>query len=186
MSEYENRIFDTLTASEDKFKSAFEISNHLNGVKKKLIKQFWKSVEKDLNELIANSEESFKVVLDNDIFHPTSKCYLYDGKNKSVRVLFEILSAKQTFGIWFYDDNINYEKISEYRKQVNSEFNEYSFNHWWFAKTHVQNDFNSFDSLLMILPTKMNDYSKSKAQELFDFAVANKVHTEYIINNCLN
>lgn len=185
MSEYENRIFETLTASEDKFKSAHEIVGHFNGVKKKLIIQFWKSVEKELNELIKNCEHTFKVVLDNDVFHPTSKCYLYDGKNKSVRVLFEILSQKQTFGIWFEDDKINYDKISHYRTQVSSEFNEYSFNHWWFAKTHLQNDFNSFDSLLMILPAKMNDYSKSKAQELFDFAVANKVHTEYIINNCL-
>jgi hypothetical protein len=185
MSEYEKRIFDTLTASEDRFKSAHEIVGHFNGVKKKLITQFWKGVEKELNELVKNSDETFKVVLDNDVFHHTSKCYLYDGRNKSVRVLFEILSQKQTFGIWFEDEKINYDKISEYRKQVNSEFNQYSFNHWWFAKTHLQNDFNSFDSLMMILPTKMTDYSKSKAQELFDFAVANKVHTEYIINNCL-
>ncbi|NRT12474.1 hypothetical protein [Flavobacterium sp. 14A] len=185
MSEYENKIFKTLTSSEDRFKSAFEIANHLNMVKRKMIQQFWKSVEKDLNELILKTGENFKVALDSDLSHPTSKCYLYDGKNPSVRVLFENLSQKQTFGIWFSDDKINYEKITEYRNAVNLDFGSYSFNHWWFAKTHVQNDFNSFESLLMILPAKMSEYSMSKAQKLFDFAVTNKVHTEYIINNCL-
>lgn len=38
MSEYENRIFKTLTASEEKFKSAHEIVGHFSAVKKKLIK----------------------------------------------------------------------------------------------------------------------------------------------------
>jgi hypothetical protein len=100
--------------------------------------------------------------------------------------VYEVLNGKQRFGIWFVDKNINFEKIRNYNNQVKNQFDGYHFNHWWFAKKHTQDDFTTLDSLMMILPGNMSEYSKLKAKELFDFAVTNKEHTKYIINNCLN
>jgi hypothetical protein len=50
------------------------------------------------------------------------------------------------------------------------------FFNWWFANK-PQDDFSTFDSLMMILPTKII----GKCSALFDFLPANKVHTSHML-----
>jgi hypothetical protein len=185
MSEYENRIFDTLTASEEKFKTASEIAKHFNGTKKKLITQFWKNVEKELKLLIAENEEDFGVVLDSDIFHKNSKCFLYIENNRKARILYEHLADNQSMGLWIDNQNFDMAKINNYIATHGHEITDVINHAWWVSYKNINENFNSFDSLVMILPNNSREYSKRKAQDLYEFAVANKEHLKYVINNCL-
>lgn len=185
MSEYENRIFAMLTSNEEKLKSALEIAKHINGIKKQLITQFWKNVEKELYTLIQVSNEEFKVKLDADIFHPNSKCSLYLQNDTKARLIFEHLSNDQCMGLWFQNQLFDMSKINAYRNQFQNDITYFSNHTWWLAFKEMNENFNNFDSLVMILPNNSIEYSKEKAQELFDFAVENKEHLKYVINNCL-
>lgn len=186
MSEYENRIFDTLTSSAEKFKSAYEIANHLNGVKKKLITQFWKNVEIELSNLTKENDEEFKVELDSNIFLPASKCCLYIENTKIAGIIYEHLANDQVMGLWFENPKFDIEKINKYRTEFGKEIINVINHTWWVSFKNINENFNNLDSLLMILPGNSLEYSKAKARDLFEYAVANKEHLKYIINNCLN
>jgi len=185
MSEYENRIFNTLTASEEKFKSAFEIATHINRIKRKLIIQFWKNVEKELNILIIENKQDFKLFVDVDIFHKNSKCFLYLDNNKKAGLIYEHLASDQSMGLWMDFTKLDMEKINNYRAINEHKIINYINHGWWFSYKNLNENFNNFDSLVMILPENSIIYSKRKAQDLFDFAVGNKEHLKFIINNCI-
>ncbi|WP_016988280.1 hypothetical protein [Flavobacterium sp. ACAM 123] len=185
MSEYENRVLKMLTSSEEKFKSAFEITNHFNKVKKQLVIKFWKNVEEELNKLITDSDETFKVKLDSDVFHSNSKCFLYLDNKTEARFLYEHLSTNQCMGLWYENQKFNTQKIDSFRNEFQNEITYYTKQTWWISFKNLDENFSNFESLLMILPENAEVYSKSKAQDLFDFAVENKTHLQYIINNCL-
>lgn len=185
MSEYENRIFKMLTSSEEKFKSAFEIANHLNGIKKKLITQFWKNVEMELKNLIVENNEDFKVKLDTNIFHGNSKCFLYLENNTKAGLIYEHLADDQCMGLWIDNSKCDMLKVNTFRNEKQNLISDFSTHAWWVSFKSMNENFNNFDSLVMILPENSLEYSKSKARDLFDFAVGNKVYLKHIINHCL-
>lgn len=185
MSEYENRIYKMLTSSEEKFKSAFEIANHLNMVKRKLLVQFWKNVEKELNILVNERDQDFKVELDKDIFYANSGCSLFLKENTKAGFIYEHLSGDQCMGLWFENPKFDIPKIDSYRIEQQNKITNYNTSGWWISYENVNENLNSFDSLLMILPDKSVEYAKLKAENLFELAVENKEHLRYIINNCL-
>jgi len=186
MSEYENRIFTMLTSSEEKFKSAYEIADHLNMVKRKLIVAFWKNVEVELKRLVEINKEEFKVVLDSDIFYNNSGCSLFLENDGIAGFIYEHLSGEQCMGLWLESPKFDMQKIDSYRSEYKNEIPNLCNHPWWVSFKNINENFNNFDSLLMILPDKTMEYAKIKAQDLFDFAVTNKEHLKYIINNCLN
>lgn len=185
MSEYENRIYTMLTSSEEKFKSAYEIANHLNTVKRKLIVSFWKNVAVELKHLVEINNEEFKVVLDSDIFYNNSGCSLFLENDGIAGFIYEHLSGEQCMGLWFESPKFDMQKIDSYRIEYKNEIPNLCNHPWWVSFKNINENFNNFDSLLMILPDKYMEYAKIKAQDLFNFAVANKEHLKYIISNCI-
>jgi hypothetical protein len=174
-----------LTSSEEKFKSAVEISNHLNMVKRKLVVQFWKNVEVELKYLVEINNEEFKVILDSDIFYSNSGCSLFLENNSKAGFIYEHLSGDQCMGLWFKNPEFDMRKIDNYRIEQQYKITNYSTYSWWISYQNINENFNNSDSLLMILPDKSMEYAKIKAQNLFELAVGNKEHLKYIINNCL-
>jgi hypothetical protein len=174
-----------LTSSEEKLKSAFEIANHLNMVKRELMVQFWKKVEKELIILVKERDQDFKVVLDSDIFYANSGCSLFLENNTKAGFIYEHLSGDQCIGLWIKSPEFNMQKIDSYRNEFQNEITNFSTSSWWVSFQSINENFNNYDSSIMILPHKSEEYAKVKAQNLFDFAVENKAHLQYIINNCL-
>lgn len=185
MSEYENRIYTMLTSSEEKLKSAHEIANHLNMVKRKLIVAFWKNVELELRHLVEINNEEFTVILDADIFYNNSGCSLHLENNTKAGFIYEHLSGDQCMGLWFDNPTFDIRKIDSYRTEQRNKITNYHTSSWWISFQNTNENFNDFDSLQMILPHKSMEYAKIKAQYLFDLAVENKEHLKYVLNNCL-
>jgi|SRR5690554_1503214 len=185
MSEYDNRIYDLITSSEEKFKSSFEIANHLNMVKNRLIKKFWESVEKELH-VLNERENLFKIVLEQDVFRRYSKCYLYINNNINVRISYQNLSDYQYIGLWVDNNLANHYEINKYIEGLENTIPDLSKNGWWVTIRDLNEDFNRLDSLLMILPEHSLEHSKRKALELFEYAKENIEHIKYIGTHCFN
>jgi len=185
MSVYEERIYTMLTSSEEKFKSAYEIANHLNMVKRKLIVAFWKNVEVELKYLVEINDEEFEVVLDSDIFYSNSGCSLFLKNSTKAGFIYEHLSGDQCMGLWFENPRFDILKIDSYRIEKQNKITNYSTYSWWVSYQNIDENFNNFDSLLMILPDKSVEYAKIKAQNIFELAVENKEHLKYLIHHCL-
>ena len=185
MSEYENRIFDTLTASEEKFKSAHEIADHLKMVKDKLITQFWNYVADDLKKLVDLNDNEFEVVLDENLFYKNASCSIHIKGNRQAGFIYEHLSGDQWMGLWFDNSLFDMSKINLYREDQKDKIT-YNCNYlWWLSFKDLHENFSTRDASMMILPNKARDYAKMKADDLFNLAVENKEHLKYIINNCL-
>jgi hypothetical protein len=186
MSEYENRIYELLTSSEDKFKSSFEIANRFDKVKWKLIKDFWVSVKEELEKLIEENNEDFSVELDSDILRQYSKCYVYLDNNINTRILYQNLAEDQCIGIWVDAFKVDQEKVNNYTRATGVDIQNLSTNTWWVSLKYISEDFRDLDSLTLILPEYSLAKSKIKAKELFDYALVNKEHLRGIAANCFN
>jgi hypothetical protein len=185
MSEYENRIYDTLTATEEKFASAYEIANHMGRVKKKLIKDFWEAVYARLDSLIKEKNSDFTLHIDPDISDGNSKCSLSLKGNTDACFVYEHLSNDLTKGLRINQPKIDYSRLIQHGKNVIGVSEDFSEKSWWFMIEKPQIDFSKMDSLALILPNKAEERSTQMADSLFDLADKNREHLDFIIKHCL-
>lgn len=185
MSEYENRIYDTLTATEEKFKSANEIANHMDRVKNKLIVDFWSKVEKELRILLVGEHADFTLEIDKNIFSGNSKCFLSFNYNRHAGFIYEHLANDLSFGLWMNRENIDTVRITDYKEQLRNGLLNISEGAWWLLNLKPNINFDNADSLALIIPSNLDEFSVQMANRLFDFAKEHKEHLKYIIDNCL-
>lgn len=183
MGKYQEEIFKTLTADETSFSSAYEIHQQVPNILKQLYNEFWDLVKQKLEVLTAGTD--FNVGIDKNDFKFHSSIYLFLNNKSNYRCTYAHLSLNQLLGIWMKYDAINQEKATSYREQQMEEFSGWTTNSfWWLAYKEIGDDLSKTEYIVRILPDSREEYSTQKAQELFDFAKVNKVHLEYMIDNC--
>ena len=178
MSEYKEAKFNFITKSEN-FKAAFEVSEQMEEIKKKLITDFWKAVKIKIESKIEEKKLEWTIRLD-DVFDTYSKLHIFTSGSYDISASYEGLSKNLLFGIWIHTQNGNFDQkdIDENIKKKNLFMDKNLNSKHWICWENYQDHFNKIETLMKILIDIREKFADEIATHLFKFAEENKVHID--------
>ena len=195
MTNPENEFFEFLT-TEENLKGLIIAKNQFPSVKEKLIQNFWNKVLEKVTEGL-QKHPGWEAKLESNIWHQHTKlyiklklCHIYDTNHlPSIIFCFQRLGQYAPFiGFWINEQTTEYKKdaIKAYIASKHQEdFPEFKdFDDWWLVWDELT-DFNlSIDeTLLQIIPTKVEEKAKEFSDRLWDLFERVKPHLDYINEN---
>lgn len=174
MIKFDNELFNTLTASEERFRSAIEIVEQFHLIKEQLISDFWEAVVSELDYLL--SSEGCEFIIERKY----GNLYISLQKGDNIYVCLEDLEAQQRLSLIVEYNKINGKiKFKEYAEGIF--LNEFKIvDDEWCAYKLLDDNLSENKWIIEILPFQREIYVKQKAKDLFDFTMKYKKHMEYI------
>lgn len=194
MTNPENEFFEFLT-TEENLKGLIIAKNQFPSVKETLIQNFWSKVLEKVTEGL-QKHPGWNVKLESNISHQHAKLYIslansiiYENKLPSIIFCFQRLTQYSPFiGFWINEQTKEYKTnaVKAYIASKHQEnFPEFKdFDDWWLVWDEMT-DFNlSIDeTLLQIIPTKVEEKAKEFSDRLWDLFERVKPHLDYINEN---
>lgn len=179
MDNYEKEMFEFLTLEEN-LKGLIIAKNQFNSVRDTLIKTLWEKVEANLKNQF-DGKVGWFIERDKQISDMFSKIYLYDKEIRMQRNAlpsfffgWERLSQKYPYyGFWINTESDEYrvEEIASYLKGRKHEIARGLGGPdgcWLFWGQDKQLEFNNDNTLINIIPTKVDNKAKELSDMLLD------------------
>lgn len=188
MDQYEKEMYEFLT-QEDNLKGLIIAKNQFNSVRDTLIRTLWEKVENNLKKHI-EGKAVWSITKYKEIPDMFSKIYLYDNdlkmqKNELPSYFFgwERLGQKYPYyGFWINTESDQY-KVDEIAVYLQSRKYEIAKGFggpdgcWLFWGQDKQIEFNNDNTLLNIIPSKVDEKAKGLSDMLMD--LFNDMHESY-------